>query len=250
MSVLDILKNNFARNTSLWIMFIVLFSLTGCTRHITNNISDRLDPDELYKSYNVYPADLSVHSKCEKPPTIKIVNVETRIADYEAMENPPFYGVINPKEMMDGFSLYLEKGFKQSHIKVDDQSIKLLQVKMVDLKSIAGAWTFGSNFKIELILPETGFTKFYESRDNAANGYTAAAYAIHAVTRQIIDDPEIQDYILCKEKDKKYLQGQKDVKAASMSLSEKLQELQTAYENGLISKEEYQLKRKVILEKH
>jgi hypothetical protein len=99
---------------------------------------------------------------------------------------------------MDCVCLYLKNGFEKSSIKSDDQSSKVIQVKMEDLKSVAGVWTFGSYFKLELIIPETKFTKFYEAKDNSAHGYAAPAYAIHNVTRQIIEDPVIQDYILCR----------------------------------------------------
>ena len=71
---------------------------------------------------------------------------------------------------------------------------------MIDFKAIAGFWSFGSYFKMGLIIPETEFNKSYEAKDNSGHGYTAAAYAIHTVTRQIIDDPIIQDYLLCTEK--------------------------------------------------
>jgi hypothetical protein len=85
--------------------------------------------------------------------------------------------------------------------------------------------------------------------DNSGSGYAAAAYTIHNVTRQIIDDPAIQDYILCKDEYVQTVKDQKD-ETASKSLSQKLQGLKTALDNGLISTEEYQLKRKVILEKY
>jgi hypothetical protein len=176
----------------------VLFFLIGCTLHITKNISDKLNINELYNAYNVKSTDLSSHSKCAESPTIKIINVESRTEDYEELKNPPFTGVINPKEMMDSVVLYLKNGFEQSHIKINDQSKKVLQIKMIDMKSTAGVWSFGSYFKIELIIPETGFTKFYEASENSGGGHVASAYAIHAVTRQIIDDQEIQNYILCR----------------------------------------------------
>jgi len=192
------MKKIFAGCLSLWVVVIVLFSLTACTVHITKNISNELDQNALYKSFNVKPKDLSTHSKCNAPPTVKIVNIENRIEDYETLQNPPASGVINPKELMDGVVLYLKNGFERSGIKGDDQSNKVIHVKMHDLKSVAGIWSFGSYFKIELLVPETGFTKFYEAKDNSGHGYAAAAYAIHTVTRQIIDDPIIQDYVLCK----------------------------------------------------
>lgn len=189
---------NAAGSLSLWMVAIVLFSFTGCTMHVTKDISNKLDPDGLYKTFNVEPRDLSARSKCSAPPTVKIVNAETRTEDFEALQNPPVSGFINPKEMVDRVCLYLKDGFERSRIKGDDQSNKVIQLKLEDLKAIAGVWSFGSYFKIQLTIPETRLTKFYEARDNSGLGHTAAAYAIHGVTRQIIDDPEIQDYLLCR----------------------------------------------------
>jgi hypothetical protein len=186
------------RCLALLLVFVVFFPLTGCSLHVTKRISDKLDHDAIYTDYNVHPSDLSSFSKCNAPPSVKIVNIENRIEDYETLQNGPSIGFINPKEMMDSVCLYLKNGFEKSRIKVDDQSTKVLQVKMIDLKSTAGAWTFGSYFKMELIIPETKLSKFYEAKENAGNGLSAPAYAIHRVTRQIIDDPVIQDYILCR----------------------------------------------------
>jgi len=192
------MKNVFTRCLWLWVVSFVFLLLTGCTMHVTKHISNKLDLDPIYASYNVQPTDLSLHSKCNDPPSVKIVNSESRIEDYKAFINPPFTGFINPKEMMDSVSLYLKNGFEKSRIKVDDQSSKILQLKMEDLRSTAGVWSFGGYFKMELIIPEMNFSKFYEATDNAGNGFSASAYVIHGVTRQIIDDPVIQDYILCK----------------------------------------------------
>jgi hypothetical protein len=245
----NVTKNNIAQNPSLLVV-IILICLTGCTLHSTKEISDRLNPGDLYKALNTRATDLSAHSKCTTPPTVKIVNIENRTEDFETLQNPPFYGVINPKEMMDSVTLYLRNGFEQSGIKSDDKSKKVINIKMQDLKSTAGFWSFGSYCSLELIIPETKFSKFYEANDNSGHGYAAAAYAIHRVTRQIIDDPEIQNYILCKNEEKEFTKDSKGEKEVSTSLSHKLRELQNALENGLISKEEYQLKRKVILEQY
>jgi hypothetical protein len=246
----DIMKNNFTQNTSLWIVVIFLFFLTGCTIHSTKEISDRLTPGDLYKTFNTKPTNLSVNSKCSTPSTIKIVNIENRTEDFETLQNPPVYGAINPKEMMDSITLYLINGFEQSGIKSDDQSKKVIHIKMQDLKSTAGFWSFGSYCKLQLIIPETRFSKFYEANDNSGHGYAAAVYAIHRVTRQLIDDPDIQNYILCKNDNKEFVKDQEKEKAESISLTQKLQELQTAFEKGLISKEELQQKRNAILEKY
>jgi hypothetical protein len=225
---------------------IVLFSSVGCTVRITKDISERLNTSNLNKTFNVTPSDLSLKSKCQKPPTVKIVNIESRTEDYEAMANGPVTGVINPKEMMDAVVLYLGNGYKESHINVDDQSAKVLKMRMIDLKATAGVWSFGSHFKTELVVPEKGFTKSYESDEVSMIAYTANANAIHVAIRQIIDDPLILNYILCNTENTDPLSAQKE----GLSLQQKLQELQTSFDKGLISKEEHQLKRKEILEKY
>jgi hypothetical protein len=60
-------------------------------------------------------------------------------------------------------------------------------------------WVSEGYAKIELIIPEKNFSKFYEGREDTGSLlWVALVYAIHGVTRQIIDDPVIQDYILCR----------------------------------------------------
>jgi len=197
-----------ALNRCLWLCVcgVVFFFLTGCalvpqTLNKTREISDSLDQnqDNIYKSFNVQPADLSLRSKCNAPPSVKIVNNENRTENYVVFTLGKITWVVNPKEIMDSVSVYLKRGFEKSHIKVDDKSTKILQLKMVDLQSAVGMWTSGGYFKMELIIPKKNFSKFYEAKEDMANKpYTAYTYPIHSVTREIIDDPLIQDYILCK----------------------------------------------------
>jgi len=182
----------------LLVIMSFLFSLIGCTTHCLSRISDKLNPSELYSAYNVNPVDLSSRSKCKKVPSVKIVNTEIRTEDFEALINPPWTCMVNPQNTIYNIIAYLNDGFEKSNIKVTDSSTKIIQIKMIDLKSIAGLWSFGSYCKLSIDIPEIGLTKTYESHDNAMLGYTAAAYAIHSVTRQIIDDPEVQNYILCQ----------------------------------------------------
>ena len=174
------------------------FLLSGCTYHVTKQIAERLDPDVLYKEYKITPADLSKGSKCAAPPAVKIVNSETRNGDYLVLKNPPRTLFINPREMMDGVSTYLKKGYERIGIRIDDRSTKVLQIKMVNLQSIVGGWSFEGRFKMELTIPEIKYLKTYEGMDNAAEGLNAPAYAIHAVVRDVINDADVQNYILCR----------------------------------------------------
>ena len=83
-------------------------------------ISDALNHDALYKSFDVQPTDLSLHSQCNAPP-VKIVNIENRVQDYEEFDDfelPPRRNLIIPLELMDCVSTYLKDGFAVSNIKV------------------------------------------------------------------------------------------------------------------------------------
>ena len=220
---------------------IVFLSVTGCASNMTKHIADRLAADELYQTY---PADLSAASKCQKPSTVKIVNMESRTGAYETVEKAVTSEVINPKDVMTAFAAHLENGFQKNHIQIDKYSEKILNVKMIDLKSKSHFYNFDTRFCAEVTIPETGFTKYYEAEENAELAWASAAHAMHKVSRQIIDDPAIQDYILCRTGKADTLKPEKE-----KSFSRKLIELQDALIHGLITKEEYDLKRKELLER-
>jgi len=180
-------------------LVVLMFAvLQGCAINCTKPMVESLDVDDLYRRFSLTPIDMASWSKCGGPPTVKIENTETRTEDFEALQNPPFRGDVNPKEFMDGVALYMAKNFERSNIRSDAKSTKVLQIKMVDIKTTAGVWGFGSVYKMDLIIPEKNFKKTYEHTDSTFNGYTAAAYAIHGVTRKVIDDPAVRDYILCR----------------------------------------------------
>ena len=179
------------------ILTIIMITFMGCTFHNTKYITEKLQPTELYKSYNVKPANLKAQSKCISPPTIKILNMETREDDHTVFEVPGQTSTINPKELTESVVAYLKYGFKKSKIEIDNNSIKIIQISFKDAKLLKGGWTIGGNIKMKVDIPEIKYSEIYEAEDWSTNTFQAMAYAIHVVTRQIIDDPVIQDYILC-----------------------------------------------------
>lgn len=213
----------------------------GCTFHVTNDIADKLSTADLNKSFDIVPADLAATSKCAKPPTVTVRSVEVRTDDYEVLQNPPAYGVVSPKGMMEAVARYVQDAYKDSGIGLDPASAKVLELKMVDLKSRAGVWSFGSHAEFSLTIPETGYAKVYKADEGAMTGYTASAYAISRVTRQIVDDSIVQDYLLCKNNSSDTLRN---------SLSDRLEELKSAADKGLISAEEFQTKRKELIQNY
>lgn len=196
--ILSLMKKIFNRGLCMLLLVVVFFSLTGCAQNFPKQFPRHLDDQSaIYESLKVNPADLSSRSKCSSPPSVKIINIENRTDDYDFLIKVLHKGYIKPREMMDNVSLYLKKGFEKSRITVDEKSAKVLQIKMIYLQTSPG-WGARAYFKMELIIPETNFYKFYEDSYHGWFMEQATAYAIHVVTRQIIDDPEVQDYILCR----------------------------------------------------
>jgi hypothetical protein len=181
------------------IVAIMMIALTGCTFHHTKDITEKLQPAELYELYEITPANLKARSKCPLPPAINIINVETREDDYVFWNLPTATHSINPKELTVGIVEYLKYGFEKSQIKVDSNSSKIIHVSFKDVKALIRLGTTGSNIKMNVNIPETKYSEIHE-----ANGWSygnlpkSMAYAAHGVTRKIIDDPVIQDYILCR----------------------------------------------------
>jgi hypothetical protein len=181
------------------IVIVMAFILTGCSMHYTKDIVEKLQPAELYESFDVKPINLKARSKCSSPPSVKIVNSETREDGIDM--RPDSFSVslpLNPKEITIGIVDYLKYGFKKSQIDVDESSPKTIKISVKDAKLERGTWILGSNVQLKVEIPETRYVEFYSARDSHAKFGKAMAYAIHKISRQIIDDPVIQDYILCR----------------------------------------------------
>jgi hypothetical protein len=125
--------------------------------------------------------------------------METREDGYEI--SAPLWpsSKVNPKELMSAIAEYLKYGYDKSQIKVDQNSSKIINISFVDAKTLMAVWTIGGYIKIKVDIPETKYAEIYEAKDwTPMMPNEAMAYAIHGVTRRIIDDPIIQDYILCR----------------------------------------------------
>jgi hypothetical protein len=181
------------------IVVIMMIGLTGCTIRNTRDITERLQPTELYVSYEIKPANLKARSKCPSPPTVNIVTVETREDDYVFFNPPGLERTVNPKELTSAIVEYLNDGFRKSKIEVKHDSSKIIHIAFEDAKTLRGFWTVGGEIKMKVDIPETNYSEIYEAKDWVYGDLLKAlAGAAHIVTRKIIDDPVIQDYILCR----------------------------------------------------
>ena len=227
-------------------------ALFGCTFNNTKGITERMQPADLYKGYGVKPLNLKLKSNCKTPPTVNIVNIETRDDDHIIYDPLIAKHAINPKELTSAIIEYLKYGFEKSQIKIDSNSSKIINISFHDAKILSGIWTIGGEIKIKVEIPEKKYSEIFEATDWTMSDFlTPLALVSHVVTRKIIDDPVIQDYILCNSD---YVQSmdnrkQKDI-ITTKSLSEKLQDLQTAFDAGLLSKDEYQRMRQRLLKQY
>lgn len=172
--------------------------LSGCAIHATKDIVDELQTDKLYSSFDVKPINLKARSKCASPPSLKILNVS---ANEEIDMRPDEFGLhllANRKELADGLIDYLKQGYRKSQINVDDSSDKAIRINLKELKLVRGVWVLGGAGSVDVSIPETKYSEVYSARDNAVDKNVAFAYVLHALSRRIIDDPVIQDYILCR----------------------------------------------------
>lgn len=190
------------RKVLVFVLSFILMTLTGCTVHVTNHIRDQLQPTELYDSYGIKSINLQARSKCALPPTVSIINAETRVEDYVVYTPLWVEWVVNPRELMNGVVDYLKYGFQKSKVQINSNSSKIIRLSMKEVNTYGQINPFiaaAGYFQVEVDIPEIKYKETYEAKDATyAGGLRAIAYAIHVVTRQIIDDPNIQDYILCR----------------------------------------------------
>lgn len=182
-------------------LFILLglIALTGCTLHQTKGITERLQAGDLYELYGVKPLNLKARSKCPLPPAINIINVEKREEEIVIFHGGGLLPrTVNPKELTTAVVEYLKHGFEKSQIKIDNNSSKIIHISLADAIFINKLGSLGGLIKIKVDVPEIKYSEFYQAKDYTMAGVPECmAYAAHVVTRQIIDDPVIQDYILC-----------------------------------------------------
>lgn len=200
MNEVSVFKKVFTGCIAFSVVTIMLLLITGCTYRLEPYIKEKLgEPNNMYKIYyDVHPTNLAIGSKCKFPPTIKIINDEIRNEDVVVYNGIIETFVVNPKEVIDLTAAYVRYGYEQSNIKTDEQSTRILHLAMKDMSITRGMWTAGLYFKMGINIPEINFQKDYAATESSMLAY-AMAGAIHLVTRQIIDDRAIQDYILCKD---------------------------------------------------
>jgi len=174
--------------------FAILF---GCvhTRDIQKEIADELQPSALRRAFNAQVIDLGEKSKCPDR-TIHIVNAETDKVEFNMLQRRGKYMIT--KYYFSGLITdYLIEGYRQSRIASSSNSKKALNISV---QSVDGWYSHmcGAVIRMTVTIPEKNITIPFSSKQTSLDVHWAGAYAIHDLSWQIINDPTIQDYILCR----------------------------------------------------
>jgi len=156
--------------------FIV--TITSCTIHHSQLITNNLKPSKLWESFQTKPIDLKVKSRCKELPSVNIVNAETR-------EVIPMGAVgfvehdYNARELIDHVVNYIGDAFTKCKINVNGNSGKIIKISLKDMKYMLGAWSNGASVEIQVNIPEIDYSKSYTGIGNTFGSTpVAAAYAI------------------------------------------------------------------------
>ena len=182
--------------------------------------------------------NLADRSKCSSSPSVLIVNTETNDQDYTIYTWWPTEVYITPKKLMDDVVIYMSDAFNRIGIKTNQTSTKVIQISMEKIGNSYSFLNYTAEAQLKIILPEKKYTRVYSHSDTTPKGLPiATAYTIHAITWQIINDPVIQDYLLCTDM------------AANAGLSSgntALDILKKRYATGEITKDQYEQMKKDI----
>lgn len=175
--------------------------LIGCSMYATDDIASYLVPSDLYRRFSTKSVNLASKSQCSSHPSIKLVNAETRTVKYLVWDERATEISIIPKTLVRDIIAYLKDGFEKSNIKVDSSSSKTIYVFLDYARMLnrIGSWAWGGVVRIKISIPELRRSKIYKGKGwTIGSIYRGTAYAIHEIVTQIINDPDIQNYILCR----------------------------------------------------
>lgn len=217
-------------------MILMVIPFSGCTYHRTQIINDTLNSLDLYSSFETEPVNLLPYSKCDVPLAINIVNDEKRENGFLIASQGAEKDYINPKELTNHIVKYMTDALEKSNVKKDQSSKRQIKVSLKNVNWIFGL-TASSLVEIQIEIPEIKFTNTYSVKEYSVWVWRATAYAIHVLTWKIINDPVVQDYILCTDK----TQNEKlPVRDSAIDI------LKKRYASGEITKEQFEQMKKDI----
>lgn len=167
---------------------------------LKSDIQKALQPSSLRYAFNTQPINLKDASRC-KPDSfsVNIRNVEKVNQDIYFIPWRPFLPgwYINPHDVAGHITEYLSEAYRQCRVPTNNNSTKIITISAQILEGYYG-WNSWITIKTTVNIPEKNIIIPITATQTTLNMYDAVAYTIHDISWQIVNDPTIQDYILCR----------------------------------------------------
>jgi len=150
--------------------------------------------------YKTNVIDLKSQSKCTSSASVKVVNIEARNEGLLVAHIGVHKHYINPKELTNHIVDYMSDALGKCQIKVETSSPKVIEVSLdkAEMKQNGPFAAIGAAIQLKINIPETKYQKIYSTEEwSARSGWATMAYAIHLAIQKAIEDPIVQNYILC-----------------------------------------------------
>jgi len=177
------------------IMLLCVSLLSGCLpRSMNQYVYDELQPATLRSSFNTQPPDFKKTNRCKTADvTVSIINAEKRNFDINIARR----WHLNSQEITAMTVEYLKDAYRQCRALPTADSKKVLEISFQDVKGYI-SFNSGATLRINVAIPEKNMTIPFVISQSSIDLHKAVVYAIHDITWQIVNDPTIQDYILCR----------------------------------------------------
>lgn len=180
---------------TLIIMFFCFLFLVGCfPRSMNQYVYDELQPATLRHSFNTQPPNFKKMSQCKTAEiAISIINAEKRNFDISIARG----WHLNSQELTAMTVEYLKDAYRQCRVLSTKDANKVLEISFQDVTGYI-SYNSGATLRMNVAIPEKNMTIPFVVSQSSIDLHKAVVYAIHDITWQIVNDPTIQDYILCK----------------------------------------------------
>ncbi len=191
------------KKLSLFVLCIVMLAGCGAQRTFKEDVNRSMRPSEVRYLFGTQPPNLKEKAKCADEVAVNLVNAETADKDVNivpgAVYSPSW--LQNPRELTGHIVNFLGDNYRQCRVLNNPQSKKTLRISIRKVEGIPNsAFKFNStaNLELDVFLPEKQQTFTFYASQSSGDLYWALVYAVHDATWQVINDPVIQDYILCR----------------------------------------------------